>query len=472
MHIHLWIIGFTITAIGCGRIGYNLRVTSEEDASFDSGRGQPDAQTLDGDTPRDADAATDAGVSDAGPGRIASLDPAFGTGGVTVFDSGSQDWSEAVLAHSSGFYFTCGLGAVDMIVNRFTPSGMADTSFGANGQLTVDFGDDRDMCRHVVEDAMGDLLLAGRTYDAWQNFALARMDVDGNLDSIFGTAGLVEESFATQNDDARAVVQLADGSLLATGQAQVVSGAREFAIMRFTGAGTLDTGFASGGRFQDAVSAASTDSYGLVSTLTSDESLPLGGYVTVGGDRDLGVIRIDSAGDLITAFSGDGRFTFDFGGGDGNDSVGFLHENPDGSILVGGSATSPRGNADCFVGRLTASGAIDASFGVAGFFLYDFAGGDDFCVDGVVDGQGRIILVGSAIDPSGSNDRDGAFLGVLPDGRPDPAFGSNGWIVVAAPRNGEFFDVTFDSMDRLVAAGRQRDTADTAYDVLLARVLP
>src|SRR5262249_31124309 len=87
----------------------------------------------------------------------------------------------------------------DFAVARYNPNGTLDTTFGSNhnGMVTTDFGG-TDKAQSVVLQPDGKVLVGGWTEDSRYpfptsaaNFALARYNPDGTLDSTFGSAGKV-----------------------------------------------------------------------------------------------------------------------------------------------------------------------------------------------------------------------------------------------------------------------------------------
>jgi uncharacterized delta-60 repeat protein len=78
------------------------------------------------------------------------------------------------------------------------------------------------------------------------DFALARYNTDGSLDSTFDGDGKVTTDFAANVDEAFAVAIQADGKIVAGGSASI-SGA-DFALARYNADGSLDTTFDATGR--------------------------------------------------------------------------------------------------------------------------------------------------------------------------------------------------------------------------------
>jgi uncharacterized delta-60 repeat protein len=68
----------------------------------------------------------------------------------------------------------------------------------------------------------------------------------GDLDPTFGTGGKVLTGFGSQNGDAAAVALQADGKIVVAGSASTTTNS-DFAVARYNTDGRLDTTFGSGG---------------------------------------------------------------------------------------------------------------------------------------------------------------------------------------------------------------------------------
>jgi uncharacterized delta-60 repeat protein len=191
-----------------------------------------------------------------------TLDATFGAGGrVTTDISGhlSADLVWAVALQPDGKLVvagsTTGPSGEAFALARYMPSGGLDGSFGSSGRVTTSFGGDQDWAQAVAVQPDGRIVAAGKTGNqcclGTFNFALARFNAGGTLDSAFGTGGKVTTDFAGGTDNAHALVIQADGKLLAGGERLPggnVSGASfDFALARYQPGGTLDPTFGSGG---------------------------------------------------------------------------------------------------------------------------------------------------------------------------------------------------------------------------------
>ena len=76
---------------------------------------------------------------------------------------------------------------------RYNTNGTLDTTFGTGGMVTTDWFGLRDQAYDVAIQPNGFIVVAGyaRTATRSDNFAVARFDANGNLDSTFGVGGKV-----------------------------------------------------------------------------------------------------------------------------------------------------------------------------------------------------------------------------------------------------------------------------------------
>lgn len=95
-----------------------------------------------------------------------------------------------------GFAQISATGDFDFAVTQLTSTGEIDTSFSTDGKKTIPFntgGSDNDIANGVLLQPDGKILLYGHalnTDPANTDFAITRLDTDGQLDTSFGTGGL------------------------------------------------------------------------------------------------------------------------------------------------------------------------------------------------------------------------------------------------------------------------------------------
>ena len=127
--------------------------------------------------------------------RAGNLDPSFGTGGLALFDLGSDDIVHAAALAQDGKLVLAGVawhGRDDghFALVRLTADGRPDAAFNGSGALVVDgfLGAAND----VAIDGDGAILAAGYAIvEGRTAFAVVRCLDDGRLDDTFGVDGVM-----------------------------------------------------------------------------------------------------------------------------------------------------------------------------------------------------------------------------------------------------------------------------------------
>ena len=121
--------------------------------------------------------------------------------------------------------------------------GSLDTSFSGTGIVTTTFPlNSSSVAESVALQSDGKIVVAGYTGPG-DSFALARYNTDGTLDTSFGSSGKVTNNFGFHASQQRSVQ--ADGKIVVAGG--VGNGSSwDFAVARYNMDGTLDTSFGGG----------------------------------------------------------------------------------------------------------------------------------------------------------------------------------------------------------------------------------
>src|SRR5262249_28255379 len=118
-----------------------------------------------------------------------------------------------------------------------------------DGKVATDFGGLEDGAFGVALQADGKIVAAGwASVAGGADFALARYNADGTLDDSFGTHGKVTTDFASSFDVGEALIVRPDGKIVVVGSTSPTLGVIDFAVARYNADGTLDSGFGSGGK--------------------------------------------------------------------------------------------------------------------------------------------------------------------------------------------------------------------------------
>ncbi|HEX5637920.1 MAG TPA: hypothetical protein VFY78_12580, partial [Gammaproteobacteria bacterium] len=142
--------------------------------------------------------------------------------------------------------------SIDLAVLRFNSDGSADTTFDTDGVLTTDIGGFQDIGYAIALQPDRKILVAGSSgvSGSGNDFAVLRYLADGSLDTSFSSDGITTTAIATSyfSDKARALVIQPDGKIIAGGFARnATDSADDFAVARFNTNGSLDSSFGTGG---------------------------------------------------------------------------------------------------------------------------------------------------------------------------------------------------------------------------------
>ncbi|MCP3686964.1 MAG: hypothetical protein GY784_01000, partial [Gammaproteobacteria bacterium] len=328
-----------------------------------------------------------------------TLDTTFGGGdGIVTTDIGSSDdYGQSVKVQSDGKIVVAGYswdGAdYQFALVRYDTDGTLDTTFDTDGKVTTDLttGDDKVYSVDIQSD--GKILVAGRNGDL--DFALVRYNTDGSLDTDFDSDGIVATDFPFGGSDfGDQVLIQSDGKILVSGRADTSSGNADFALARYNSDGSLDTTFGGGdGMVTTPISGAHDMGNGI--SLQSDGKIVQAGYLN--GTKDFAVIRYNTDGTLDTTFDTDGIVTTDFGGS--NDYAYRTTVQADGKILVMGESNID-GDYDFALVRYNTDGSLDTTFDSDGIVTTDFGNGDDTAYEIVTQSDGKILVVGQSYNGS------------------------------------------------------------------------
>ena len=176
-----------------------------------------------------------------------SLDATFGNGGkvVTDFGQGLESYALALMIQPDGKIVIAGEGSYYFLVARYNSAGTLDTSFAGNGYAFANFSSNWDGATDALLQPDGKIVLVGWSIanSPYDSFAMARFNADGSFDQSFGDGGKV---LMLDQGDLNAVVLQSDGKLVALGTSNSFSDSA-FQLLRFDVNGSLDSTFGSDG---------------------------------------------------------------------------------------------------------------------------------------------------------------------------------------------------------------------------------
>jgi uncharacterized delta-60 repeat protein len=217
-----------------------------------------------------------------------TLDASFSGDGKRTTDF-ADDTAHDIALQSDGKIVVGGSASGDIALVRYDEDGHLDSSFSGDGRVTAGLTDARgDGGRAIAIQPDGKIVAAGGTSG---DFALARFDADGSLDATFGGDGVVTTDFGETDRYGRggagaSDVVLQSGRLLAAGYAR-----GDFALARYELDGDLDAGFSGDGMLTTDMYYSYSDAASSIA-VQPDGRIVVGGFV----DYNDGNLYADSYG--------------------------------------------------------------------------------------------------------------------------------------------------------------------------------
>lgn len=332
---------------------------------------------------------------------------------------------------------------------RLLSAGQLDPSFGTGGKVTVDFHGVNVQATAVATQNDGKTVVVGTTFNknGSQDFAVVRLNVNGSLDTSFGSkhTGIVVQHVGDSSDrnSASAVKIDPSGGILVAGSHDFIPNAAgnvssEMTLLRFTSAGKLDQFWGDHGvanigfgvESQADATAIALQSNGEIVLVGVDET-----SILHGGGANFGIARLTANGQQ------DDSFNTDVFGNGGTQDIGFDDDafatgvvidytgtkqtNPHfGQIVVTGF-TQKNDNRKFAMVRLQTDGDLDSSFHGGGNLNLAPAHDTNAVSTGVtMQSNGDIIASGFA-GPTTDNDVF-AILRLTPSGKVDTSFAGAG----------------------------------------------
>jgi uncharacterized delta-60 repeat protein len=359
-----------------------------------------------------------------------ALDQSFGTGGIVTTDfAGAGDGAFAIAVQTDGKLVAAGQAFINDASNfalaRYNSNGTLDAGFGAGGRASTNFGGRFESPTSVALQADGKVVVAGGSViSLFNDFAVARFNSNGTLDTSFGTGGKVLTDFGV-SAQAESVAVQPDGKIVVAGFANV-NGGYNFELVRYNSDGTLDASFGTGGKV--------TTDFGLRDQgfsfaqgnsvlLQHDGKIVLAGVAFMSSAYNFALARYNPNGTLDNGFGAAGKVITNFPTSTSNANVAAnsIALQPDGKIVAAGLA-----GFDIALARYSSSGALDTSFGTGGRVTTDVAGSYDHLSSVALQPDAKIVGAGSTVI---NGDFHSALLRYNSNGTLDTTFGTGGKVI-------------------------------------------
>lgn len=340
-----------------------------------------------------------------------SLDTTFGSAGkLTTYFNGNEQVDAIVLQQDgkivAGGFADLGGGNFAFALARYNTNGTLDTTFDGDGKFVRDITNGLDHVLGLAIRPDGKIIATGHANAGTAtDFATLRLNVDGSIDTSFGTAGLVLTDFGGVDGGAE-IALFADGKFVVAGSAfESDGGGGDFALVGYNADGSLDLSFGTGGKVRTDFGGAVDNAADMA--IAPDGKLVVAGYSGPAGAYDFAVARYNRNGSLDTTFDGDGKVRIDVTGSGRIDGANAVAVQRNGKIVVAGRAQLGSNSPfDLATARLNVGGGLDSSFGSGGKVFTDFAEllpnsfnatNDEFS-DLVIQPDGKIVTAGDIED--------------------------------------------------------------------------
>ncbi len=176
-----------------------------------------------------------------------SIDLSFGILGEVNTDIGTEDDAASaiviqpdnkIVIAGSGDNFSpiTNITAYDFIFARYLPNGDLDTTFGVGGKQAIAIGNYNDIATSIALDSNLNIVSAGYSNNSSNfqdyDFALVRLTADGNLDSSFAYNGKLTTPILAADDLSYCSLIQPDGKIISAGSTQNV-GRYDLAVVRY-----------------------------------------------------------------------------------------------------------------------------------------------------------------------------------------------------------------------------------------------
>jgi uncharacterized delta-60 repeat protein len=413
------------------------------------------------------------GFSAAKAQQAGALDPNFGAGGkVTTDFFGDFDRVFAIAIQTDGKIIVGGSArtanlTTDFALARYNSDGSLDTSFDGDGKATTDFASSGDNVYALLIQPDGKIIAGGSArIGTTTNFALARYLPNGALDTSFDADGKVNTDFRGDFDQIESLALQADGKIVAAGVADDANGADDFGLARYNTNGSLDASFDGDGKIitdfnQD------TD-WAFAVAIQTDGKIIAGGKTQTATSDDFALARYNSNGILDTTFDADGLATTDFL--NDVDEINTILIQPDGKIVATGIASLFNGTQiDFGAARYNADGSLDTTFSRDGRASADFGEDFDEGFAAVLQADGKIVVGGGARPPQMGSTVNFGLARFNSDGTADTTFDGDGKVLTHFNGLDQINALALQADGKLVAAGSTIGT--NIADFALARYL-
>lgn len=333
-----------------------------------------------------------------------------------------------------------------------------DTTFGLSGKVILNIGEE-DKCNSIAMQPDGKIILFGTTRKPEnKNYLfIARYKVDGNLDSAFGSNGilLIDSSLGLYG------ALLPDGKIIGIANL-FLKNQKGLTFFRFNSDGSTDTTFGTGkGRVT------STNYFGGEVFCVQPDGRIL--FVMDRIDKQsnniqYSLLRFKADGNIDSAFGVNGLVETYFGNDRSYNWGKGVTVQGDGKMIVLSKFTQSNGGSSTenfSLTRFNENGKIDSSFGWNGSSMTEFKGNYNNPISLAIQSDGKIVVVGFGEADGDARSQNYLTLRFNKDGRLDDNFGILGVVKTNLNDNiGSANNLAIDVDDKILVIGNATGYSD------------
>ncbi len=350
-------------------------------------------------------------------------------------------------------------GTYNLVASAAGPNTAPTFLSGTGKAIMPDGSGDFDQARSVIQQADGKLVVAGWGENSGEDFRLIRLNADGSLDTTFGTGGTVLQQVdppvsPIPADRGYSVIQQADGKLVVAGYSGL-STTQDFSLIRLNANGSLDTSFSGDGKLRVPVGSGNDQGFSVIQQ--TDGKLVVAGFSRSPTD-DFSLIRLNADGTLDTTFDTDGKLLVPVGAA--NEQGNSVTQQTDGKLVVAGIVSPGFG-----VIRLNDNGSLDTSFDTDGKFTLSVLGSSiagGFSV--IQQADGKLVVAGANGNVSTP---DFVLIRLNADGTLDGSFDGDGQLTVGVGGGDDASRSVIQQADgKLVVAGFSSNGSNNDFSLI------
>lgn len=205
----------------------------------------------------------------------------------------------------------------DFALTRYHSNGLPDNSFGSNGKLSSDFMIFDNVAYTSLVQPDGKIVVGGYAKGSPIYYAVARYHENGTLDTDFGNNGfatLDNDLTGTGAQYVRCLAIQPDLKIVASGEFWLNGAGWQIAVVRYNVDGTLDSSFGTSGRVIPTPEFQEEGAFDLA--IQPDGKILIAGYsYETFGFADFVLIRLNPDGSFDNDFGTDGKVIADIENG-------------------------------------------------------------------------------------------------------------------------------------------------------------